>query len=64
MKLPDLCSSSVKLSQGRLTGLNDMRRVGKVGFEETDSKVTMEADIVGNNIEIVYSWARRNIRYE
>ena len=64
LKLPDLCSSNVKLSQGRLSGLNDMRRVGKVGFEETPSKVSMEADIVGNNIEIVYSWARGNIRYE
>ena len=53
--------SNVKLTQGRMTN-NILRRVGKVGFKETDSEVFMEANIEGNNIEIEFKWSHANIR--
>ena len=61
-QLADKVISNVKLTQGRMTRHNIYRRVGKVGFKETDSKVFMEANIEGNNIEIEYMWFHANIR--
>ena len=61
--LNNVRSSNVKFYDGQLSTKTELQRISNVNFDETEDKIGIQADIVGNNIGLTYSFCHNNIRY-